>query len=748
MVRQSKFIGIAALRALAGASLIALSAPVFAQSSPAPEVQAETSDAADADDTNEIIVTARRREESIQDIPVSVTAFSRDRLQELGIRDITEVSLQTPGFAMQNASRQNEQPFIRGMSVNSVFRQAQNASFFIDGVYVSGVGRTVGIDDLERIEVVLGPQAVYFGRATFAGAINYVTRKPQFDRGGFEARSTVGENGLFDYSTGFNIPLGETVAIRAFGQYHTYKGEYRNSLDGRRLGRENTIGFSGSVRWQPVPDLDLIARVQLTEFDDGHSPTTIYNPLVNNNCLPNAAGVRQFFCGELRNPQESDLALNLDQLYDGKGSRAVQQQRYSLLANWSIGDFTLSSVTGHNKEGQQLISDGDATRFRPQGGLLQSFFDSEFKDTFQELRLSSPQAARVRATIGGSYFTSKRIDSSLLFPIISLSNPRQIRNKSVFGSLAFDLFEGLTATAEARYQVDRIRVENTTLRSRFESFLPRGTIDYKPTQDLTFYATVAKGNKPGDFNTAAGVPLANVVVKEEKLWNYEIGAKTQWFDRRLTVNLTGYWIDWTNQSYQDTLIQRDAAGNIIFAPNGQPRTVVATINAGETRIKGMELDSTLVILPGWSARLAYSYNDSRFRDFLSRLPITYSGAPAQVAGNRLFNSPKHKLTVSTTFEQPLGNGGLNLFGSSDLTLRGKQFTDELNTAFVGTLTLLNARLGVSGDNWEIFVYGRNLTNSRVPDFATRSLDFNTSVNSYLFTLRPSRSFGLTAGFKM
>jgi outer membrane receptor protein involved in Fe transport len=741
-------IGRSAWKMFVGASILALAAPSYAQTAPSDEPDEPVAETDEAPAGNDIIVTARRREESLQDVPASVTAFSRDRLQELGIRDITEVSLQTPGFAMQNASRQNEQPFIRGMSVNSVFRQAQNASFFIDGIYVSGVGRTVGLDDLERIEVVLGPQAVYFGRATFAGAINYVTRKPELGRAGFDVRSTVGEHGLFDLSGSFNIPLGDTVAIRAFGQYHNYEGEYRNSLDGRKLGTENTQGFSGSLRWQPMPDLDIVARVQFTEFDDGHSPTTIYDPRVNNNCLPNAAGVFQFYCGRLRNPRESDLALNLDQLFGGKGVRRVQQNRYSLLANWNIGDFLLSSVTGHNEEAQQLISDGDATRFRPQGGLLQSFFDSDFTDTYQELRLASPQASRIRATIGGSYFTSKRIDSSLLFPIISLSNPRHIRNRSVFGSLAFDLFEGLTATAEGRYQVDRIRVQNTALRGTFKSFLPRVTVDYKPNRDLMFYATVGKGNKPGDFNTAAGVPKENLIVQEEELWNYEVGAKTQWFDRRLTLNVTGYWIDWTNQSYQDTLIQRDANGNIILAPNGQPRTVIATINAGETRIKGMELDGTFVILPGWSARLAYSYNDSRFRDFVSRLPITYSGAPAQVAGNQLFNSPKHKLTVSTTFERPLGSSGLNLFGSSDLTYRGKQFTDELNTAFVGNLTLLNARLGISGDQWELYAYGRNLTNSHVPDFATRSLDFNTSRNSYLFTLRPSRSFGITGSFRM
>jgi outer membrane receptor protein involved in Fe transport len=606
----------------------------------------------------DIIVTARKREESLQDVPASVTAFSSDRLLALGIRDITEVSLQTPGFAMQNASRQNEQPFIRGMSANSVFRQAQNASFFVDGIYVSGVGRTVGLDDVERIEVVLGPQAVYFGRATFAGAINYVTAKPILGRGAFNARSTIGEHGLFDLSGSINIPLGETAAIRLYGQYHNYEGEYRNSLDGRKLGTENTEGFSGSFRWQPTPDLDIIARYQGTTFDDGHSPTTIYNPTLNNNCRPNAAGRFQFYCGRLRNPRESDIALNLDQLFGGKGYRRVQQNRYSLLANWNIGDFQLSSVTGYNNERQQLNSDGDATRFRPQGGVAAIPVRVQVHGHVPGIAVELP--AGKPAPRGDRWILFRFHSHRQLAALPDRLAEQSAQDPQLFGLRLASVRYPSPADPDGRRPLSdgSIRVENTALRAKFNSFLPRATLDFKPTEDLLFYATVGKGNKPGDFNTAAGVPQGNSRVLEEELWNYEVGAKTQFFDRRLTVNATGYWIDWTNQSYQDTLIQRDAAGNIILAPNGQPRTVVATINAGETRIKGAELDATLIILPGWSARLAYSYNDAKFRDFVSRLPITFAGAPAQVAGNRLFNSPKHKVTVSTTFERPVGDSGL------------------------------------------------------------------------------------------
>ena len=402
-------------------------------------------------------------------------------------------------------------------------------------------------------------------------------------------------------------------------------------------------------------------------------------------------------------------------------------------------------MTGYNKEAQQLNSDGDATRFAPQAGLLQSLFASEFTDSYQELRVATAPEKPLRLLLGGSYFYSKRVDNSLLFPSRTLSNPRRIRDIAAFGSIAWRFLPQVTITAEGRYQEDRIRVLNILLENTFKSFLPKVTLDYKVNQEVLLYALASRGNKPGDFNTAAGTPIENRVVEEERLNNYEIGAKTQWLDRRLTLNATGYRIDWTNQGYQDTVFQRDAAGNLILA-GGVPRTVVLTRNIGKTRITGGELDGSFVVVPGWTLRAAYSYTDAQFRDFVSRLPIAYGGVASQVAGNRVFNTPKNKLILSTIVDRPIGDG-LRAFGSGDVTFRGRQYTDELNTAYVGNLTLVNARIGLSYRGFEAFLYGRNLTNSKIPDFATRSTDFNTNINSYLFTLRPSRQFGLTAAMK-
>lgn len=693
----------------------------------------------------EIIVTARKRAERLQDVPASISAFTGANLRQLGIRDITEVALQTPGFAMQNNSRQNEQPFIRGMSVNSVFRDQQNASFFIDGIYVAGVARTINFADIERVEVVIGPQGALFGRATFAGAVNYISKRPTFDPGG-EVTLGVGEHGLYESTFGFSSGLiKDKLAGRIFLQGLRYGGEFRNSVDGRKVGRQKTQGGSGSFLFTPSENFDATVRFQYTKFNDSHSPVNVVGA-ARNNCRPNATGVFQFFCGAI--PASETIALNLDQLV-GLGFRKVSQYRGSALLNWRLGEYTLTSVTGYNYEVQRLSTDGDSTPVRALNGALNSYFYSEFDDWTQELRIVSPTDRRLRWLAGLNYFSSQRLESAIKSPTPSRGARTLVDSYAGFASASFDITDQFTLTLDGRYQSDKVQLENTTFKDTFNTFLPRAVLEFKPIEDVMLYASAARGNKPGRFNSAVGTPRELVTIDEETIWSYEAGIKSQWLDRRLTVNAAGYTIDWTNQAYQDTVLQRDANGNLILAPGTNvPRTVVVTINVGKTEVKGIELDASYVLAEGWTVRGAFAYTDAKYKDFLSNLPTTYGGN-RQVGGNALQNTPKFKWTISSTYEQELGSTGLRGFVSGDLTLRSKQYLDELNTSWIKKLTLLNARIGVRSDDWEVTIYGRNLTNSRVPDFATRTTDFAAipNRNTYQVVLRPSRTFGATASLR-
>jgi iron complex outermembrane receptor protein len=274
-----------------GAAVTFVAAPAMAQVSsddPAPAPDEDTTTIG----SDEIIVTARKREERLKDVPVAITVLDDRALRDLGANDIVDVAQLTPGLAMQDNSRQNEQPFMRGMSVNSFFPDAQNASFFHDGIFVTGTSRTLGQEDVQRIEVVKGPQAVYFGRQTFAGAINYVTKKPTFD---FHAHATASFAENQDYRMAFGVSgpiVSDVLAVRLYGQISTDDGAFQNTLDGFRAQTEQTVGGSASVTLRASDSIEFTGRAQYVEFDDGHNSSVLIGANLNN-CLPNTAGLNQ-----------------------------------------------------------------------------------------------------------------------------------------------------------------------------------------------------------------------------------------------------------------------------------------------------------------------------------------------------------------------------------------------------------------------------------------------------------------------
>ena len=368
-----------------------------------------------------IIVTARRREETLIDVPVPVTVFGAEQLRNLGATDIVDVAELTPGFSMQDNSRQNEQPFIRGISVGSFFPDAQKASFFHDGVFVSGTSRTLNQDDIERIEVVKGPQAVYFGRQTFAGAVNYVTRKPTFD---FRAHGRIeaAENNDFEVTAGVSGPLiDDVLAFRVFGQYGTDDGAFENTLDGIRLQQEETKGGSASLMLQPSSTVSFTARAQYVEFDDSQAAAIVLGSNLNT-CRPNAGGTNQAICGELPIPR--DISLNLTAPEFEGGRRTVTQERYSLIGSIEFGGgYELSTLTAYNKEDRINSGDGDGL---PQNTSFGRFtFTSEYEDFTQQLVLTSPQSDRFRWLLGGIYFELDRVEFQPDLPLRQPKRPHQ-----------------------------------------------------------------------------------------------------------------------------------------------------------------------------------------------------------------------------------------------------------------------------------------------------------------------------------
>jgi len=278
---------------------------------------------------DQITVTARKREERLQEVPISISAFSSDFIADAGMNSIHDVAEFTPNFSFRESfGRTFDRPVIRGMS--NVLG-GPNAGVFIDGIFVSGSISATELTNIERVEVIKGPQAALFGRSTFAGAINYVTRKPTNQFRG-DATASVAERGERVFHSALTGPiLDDELFFLLSARYYTYDGDFRNAgTGGGRAGGEQSWSVSASMTWEPLDRLDFTMRVAYSEDDDAHIPFRL-QPSSFNNCFPESE--LGFFCGEVQRFDE--VELNLDVLGDPGLNRDTI--RSSLTANYDCG---------------------------------------------------------------------------------------------------------------------------------------------------------------------------------------------------------------------------------------------------------------------------------------------------------------------------------------------------------------------------------------------------------------------------
>jgi outer membrane receptor protein involved in Fe transport len=667
-----------ARRLMEGAALAALlnAAPLAAQTEGM---------VAAAPDESDIIVTARRREENLQDVPLSVTAITSETIERQGLQSIVDIAQVTPGLSFRQAFGRNfDRPVIRGMSN---IQGSPNAAFFIDGIFVTGSISSYNLDNLERVEVIRGPQSALFGRNTFSGAINYITRQPGNDPRG-RAALTWGTDGLRELSGFVSGPL---VRDRLFAEVNArvyeFGGQYENLADPReKLGRERSQSVGVILRATPTAGLALTGRFNYLADQDGHFPIALIGrrfgqtlpvagQLVNNgalNCFqPELIGLgpapalrpvartrtRGYFCGEL--PTPTQYAVNTD-VYRAAGfGDALKREtwRASLRADAEFGGWAFQATGGYNHRRQTTAVDQDYTERRVLG--FETFDSGGTRDWSFDAKLLSPVDQRIRGLVGVYYYKEESLDDgfsgSLTFPSTPVPRPwvigddpariarnavfdNSVENRAVFGQVQFDVVETLTLSAEGRYQVEDLTTSGTstanvsgTVFSRsvtaplgqatFRKFLPRFTLDWRATEDVLLYGVVARGNKPGGFNSgvynaiyedsevARLVGLGLDTFDEENAWTYEIGVKSQFADRRVTLNAAAYQIDWDNQQLTQSIqvARRDGVlGSLSF-----------TSNVGKSRVRGFEIESSARVADGVSLRLGYAFTDAKIRDFVA-----------------------------------------------------------------------------------------------------------------------------------
>ena len=505
---------------LASAVLVVSLQPAMAQQSvPEPDEAA-----ANDSEPGEIIVTARKKAETLLTSPVAITAFTETMIREAGFANLADVSLQTPGFQFnqqggQEPGRYNTQLRFRGMNTSQFSPSFATGALFVDGVYVLNGGTSLSLLDLQRIEVIKGPQSAQFGRNTFGGAVNFITRRPSLTeaKGQFELLGTT--RGRFDLQALFEGPLVRDVLSASIGgRFYSKRGEYKTT-DRGRLGDEQTAAVTGVLNFEPSSHFSVRVRGLYSEDRDGAPAGGFIDGDINDSCTgktlttPSGQVVtpKRYVCGALPNAanvvtltgqplysSNTVIAIPLVQGAVNVGSgfaldffksqplpAGVPQISYvglirnslrlSVIANYNIGGFNFDLVLGQNSQRVNWIRDADLT---DTFGSLQSD-PQKIDDKSVEFRISTPQTQPIRAMAGVNYYSQDFITggtggnvvlgcvvtadqtsfTKCQFPFLNKStydNSDQTRVLGLFGSLEWDVLKNFTIIAEGRYQRDKL----------------------------------------------------------------------------------------------------------------------------------------------------------------------------------------------------------------------------------------------------------------------------------------------------
>ncbi|MEO1101232.1 MAG: TonB-dependent receptor [Pseudomonadota bacterium] len=642
---------------MAGAAAMA----VTAYSTPA--IAQEEGDE-DALRQNTIVITSRRKEETLLDAPVAVSAFGEEQIENLQLQSVDDIARFTPGLSFSKAfGRTTERPVIRGQSnvlAGVQFGVESGTAYFVDGVYFSGSIQNMDPNDLERVEVIKGPQSALYGRNTYAGAINFITQggTEEFEAGG---RVRVGNNESMDLSAFMSGPImGDVLTGRLSYRGYKYGGEFRNAVTEQLVGDESTFSVAGVLDFNPTSDFDLRLRTSFTEDDDG--PLALFlQPAADNNCQPGyrslssisafqgglpfptpiSANTNQYYCGVIEPgqvalntgpdadgipnlvdgvPEGSSFITPIYSLADGTAFDGVEREQFlaSVIADYDIGGsgYVLKFLGGYRDEmlKQGFDSDHSSINWFVAPAFLnpEAFFANTNRDDIEdysvELKLSSPADDQLRWAIGAYLYDSLTNDSDITFNDPTGDNTptgkTTIRNEAVFGLVEYDFSDKLSVTVEGRY-AEETKTDNTSVATpsvSFDKFTPRFTVDYSLDNGGTIYGVISQGVKPGGINGGVGEAVGRPTYEQEESDNFEIGLKTPVFGGNWNFTAAGYFTDATNVQLTEA----------IASPAGA-LTSIAT-NQGSGEILGIELDLIGAFNDTWSGGATYAWTDTEFTE--------------------------------------------------------------------------------------------------------------------------------------
>lgn len=747
-----------------------------------------TAGAAQAQQLEEVVVTAQKRVESLQDVPISITAVSGDKMAEAGIFKIEDLQNLTPNLSMTETGI-STQIYIRGIGTGNNQGFEQSVGQYVDGIYY---GRQQLLRapflDLERVEVLRGPQSILFGKNSIAGALNMTTRKPTDE---FEASiggqySPDGDITEFTgiVSGGLTDNLAGRLALRKYDE----DGWMENTtLDDDEPERDESA-IRGTLVWDPTDNLRVSFKAEYDEFDvDGRQIEIVQDdPALPGSPLPGFTFSQ--ILGLLGYPDAiEETKQNNKRQRDEAEFSENEITNYTLTLDYQWGENTLTAVTGI--VGYEFLEACDCDFVA--APIFDVLIDEEYDQFSQEIRLASPGGERLD-WIAGVFYQESELDynddltvpaNSLLGaanPVLApLSNTAGLRTYNadselwaVFGQATLNLTDNLRFTLGGRYtdedkeadrEVNIVNAETgefvptpvaTLWYGAFgiesEQFLghsldgdrdegvftPLVNVQWDITQDIMLYAAYSTGFKSGGFDARSN-SVASWEFEDEEATTYEIGMKSFLLDSRLEFNAAAYYTDY------DDLQVSQFDGTLGFTVG----------NAKETRVWGVEIDGRWAITDNLIAAYGVAYLDHEYKDYANgncynrQVPdgdIVDGEQLCDYTGKSGQYTPEWTGFASLNHVFPL-TGELDLNTSFDLSYTGEQNTHvNLDPQWeVDDITIMNFRVGLYADNWDIAVLVQNLSDeqqfSYVGNTPLSGSSFGTNT-FYSFMSRPRTTY--------
>lgn len=750
---------------------VLLAGTAQAQESDTAQNTAPQSDAAPGD----IVVTALRRASTVQDAPLSIVALGGETLSKSGATQLTDYFRQIPNLNLTSSIGGSSRISIRG--VNSAGEAT--VGLYYDETPVTGPSGTtqdsgwVAADlntfDVERVEVLRGPQGTLYGSSSMAGTLRVIFNKPDYEEFHFATEDQIsgtmhGSGGYF-FKGMVNAPIvKDKIAVRLVGYYEQRPGWVDNiKLGTKNINDQSSWGLRGLIGLKPDEDTTITGTViyQKSTADDqqGWYPTL----------------------GKYKTNSPLQLPFHSKmQLYNLKAERSLggyatltataSYYKFNILRAF---DFTPSSTAYANSTAACKIALGlssacSADQFAnykatglallPAIGYQPAFVRSHN----YEVRLSSDDKmpSWLQWTVGGYY--EKRHDhidsqtvsadpaNGAVYQPLQFISYRYVetdeRQAAGFGEVSVTPLSGLTLTGGARYYdykkttsgeatLGSIYTGSTTaaysaVTATAHGWLEKFNLSYKITPHAMVYATASKGFRPGGANNIPVLPASLIAYKADSLWNYEVGFKTSWLGNALVLNGALFDVEWKDMQTQ----ARTADGLYAFLTN-----------AGKARIRGGEIDMTLRPVQGLTLTAAGGYSDSKLTEDQSNAAVLITASTGQ-KGDPIPNSPKWSASASATYNWAL-NSSLNGLIRADYAYTGKmqstfRTTDPYYTSY-GNYSTVNLRVGVENERWGAYIFCQNLTD----ETANLSVASGYGYSNLTYSMMP-RTVGLNVRFGM